>query len=153
MSAPTPNRVAHAITWVCPNLTKIRPTPHVCTYLPCLHLCLTMWRTQARVFGLTKNKTNPTCLPLLTVSAPTPNCVAHASTCVWPNLTKNKTNPTCLHLLTVSAPTPNRVAHASTCVWPNLTKNKTNPTCLHLLPCLHLSLTMRRTQACVFGLT
>merc|ERR1711954_628007 len=84
--------------------------------------------------NLTKNKTNPTCLHLLTVSAPTPNRMAHASTCVWPNLTKNKTNPTCLHLhLTVFPPMPNRVVQESTYVWPNLTKNKTNPTCLHLL--------------------
>ena len=46
---------------------------------------------------------------LVTKSAPMPNGVAHASTCVWPNLNKNKTYPTQLHLLTVSAPTPNRV--------------------------------------------
>ena len=37
----------------------------------------------------------------LTVSAPMPNRVAHASTCVWPNLTKHKTNPMCLHLPTI----------------------------------------------------
>ena len=63
----------------------------VCTYaLQCLHLCLTL-------------------------AAPTPNHVAHASTCVWPNLTRHKTNPTGLHLLTMSAPRPNHVAHTSTC--------------------------------------
>ena len=32
---------------------------------------------------------------------PTPNHVAQARICVWPNLTKNKTEPTCLHLPTI----------------------------------------------------
>ena len=63
----------------------------VCTYaLQCLHLCLTL-------------------------AAPTPNHVAHASMCVWPNLTRHKTNPTGLHLLTMSLPRPNHMAHTSTC--------------------------------------
>merc|ERR1712112_29433 len=51
VSAPMPNRVAHASTCVCPNLTKNKTNPHVCTYLLCLHLLLTVWPTQAHVFG------------------------------------------------------------------------------------------------------
>ena len=51
----------------------------------------------------------------LTMSAPMPNRVMHASMCIWPNLTKHMTNPMCLQLLTFSAPTLNHVALVSIC--------------------------------------
>merc|ERR1712112_745066 len=70
----------------------------------------------------------------LTVSAPMPNRVAHASMCVWPNLTKHKTNPMCLHLLTVFAPLPNHVCTYAYLCGPrkNVWHRQGLTTCQHL---------------------